>query len=253
MISHLYHKIKFVILERKINKNPHIGKEDVYGIYDYKEGPYGVRYRIVKLPQGIESIQWVSERRHLSAYEEREKRIRHRLFRFWRYQGWLIFFRPPILFLLLISIFIFYFGLMERQEVKIERYKLIVASVVGVNPKQIQYIDDGWLEISSKRETVVDKVYEPIRYSFNPVRWIFSSQAGFISRWRGETYGYVTHPLVYNEKGEVWLNKEGTWRHGKITGKAVEWDLRQGTGIRAGKIAGHDISTKDKKLYIFDK
>lgn len=253
MITHIYHKIRFAILKKKIKKNPYTGKEDIDGTYDYKQGNYSIRYRIVKLPQGKETIRWISQRRRLSAYEEGTKRLKQRLFQFWHYQGWLIFFRPPVLFLLIISFFLLYFGLIETQKTKVERYKWIVASVTGVSPSQIQYIGDGWLQIFGQRKTAVDKISEPIRYKVNPFRWLFSSEAGFISRWRGEPYGYVTYPVVYNERGEVWLNKEGTWRHGKISGKTVKWDTPQGTGIRAGRVTEHEISTQDKKLYIPDK
>jgi len=253
MIMHLYHNIRFAILKRKIKKNPYIGKEAFDGTYNYEQGSYDIRYRIIKGTTGKESIDWISQRRRLGTYEERIKRLRKVFFNFWHYQGWFIFFRPPIIFILFTSVLIFYFGLIESQKTKVERFKWIVASVVGVSPHQIEYIGDGSLEISTQRKTAVDKVYEPVIYRVNPFRWFFSSETGFVSRWRGESYGYVTHPVVYNERGEVWLNKEGNWLYGRISGKEVKWDVPQGTGIRAGKVAGHEISTQDKKLYIQDK
>ena len=253
MITHLFHKIRFAILKKKIKENPRVGEEDVNGIYDYKEGGYGIRYRIIKQTQGKVSIDWVSQRRHVTAYEERVKGIKRGLFKFWYYQGWLAFFRPPIFFLLLASIVIFYFGLIETTKTKMDRFRWIVASVVGVSPQEIQYIGDGWLEISTQRRTAVDRINEPVKYTFNPFKWFFSSEAGFVTRWRGRPYQYATHPIVYNERGEVWLNKEGTWRQGKIVGKEIKWDIPQGTGIRAGKVTGHEISTQDKKFYIPDK
>jgi hypothetical protein len=253
MIFHLYHKVRFAILKKKIKKNPHIGQENIDGTYDYKQGSYGIRYCIAKEASAKESIQWVSRRRHLSAYEQNIKGIKRSFFKFWHYQGWLSFLSPPIIFLLFISIVIFYFGLMETQKTKVERFKWIVASVVGISPHQIEYIGDGWLDISGQRRTAVDRIYEPIRYMVNPFRWFFSSEAGFVTRWRGESYGYVTHPIVYNERGDVWLNKEGNWIYGKISGKEVNWDVPQGTGIRAGKVIGHEIPAQDKKLYIKDK
>jgi len=251
MILHLFHKIRFAILKQRIKNNPYLGKEDIDGTYGYKQGSYEVKYRIVKLPQqGKESLQWISERRRLSAHGGNIKRG---LFNFWHYQGWLVFFRPPILFLLIISIIIFYFGLMETQKTKVERFKWIVASVVGISPHQIEYIGDGSLEISAQRKTAVDRINEPIRYTFNPFKWLFSSEAGFVTRWRGRPYNYATHPVVYNERGDVWINKEGSWRQGKIYGKEIKWDIPQGTGIRAGKVTGHEIPTKEDKLRIEDK
>lgn len=253
MIMHLYHKVRFAILKKKIKKNPHIGRENIDGTYDYKQGSYGIRYYITKEASGRESIQWVSRRYRLSAYEQGIKGIKGSLFKFWHYQGWLSFLRPPIIFLLFTSMVIFYFGLMEIQRTKAERFKWIVASVVGISPQQIEYIGDGWLDISGQRRTAVDRIYEPIRYRVNPFRWLFSSEAGFITRWRGEPYGYAAYPVVYNERGDIWINKQDKWRHGNISGNTIEWDIPQGTGIRAGKVTGHEIPTEDKKLYIRDK
>jgi hypothetical protein len=249
----MFHKIRFVLFKKRIKKNPYIGKEDVDGTYLYEQGIYSIRYRIEKQPEGKESVEWICEKRRLSAYEEKIRRIKQGFFDLWRYQHWLVFFRPPILFLLLTSILLFYFGFIETQEAKVQRFKWIVASVAGVNPEQIEYIGDGWLEISTQRKTVVDRINEPIMYRFNPFRWLFSSEAGFISRWRGEPYGSVTHPMVYNERGDVWINKEGIWQQGKIVGKEIEWNTAQGTGIRAGKVTGHELSTKEDKLRIEDK
>jgi len=253
MLIYLFQKIRFVTLEHKIKKNPYIGKEDSDGTYNYKQGSYSIRYRIVKQGQGKESVEWISQRRRLSAYGEGLKRIKHRFFKFRHYQGWLVFFHPPILFLVLFSILIFYFGLMETQETKIERYKWLVASIAGVDPGQIQYIGDGWLEIPAQRKTAVDKINEPVQYTFNPFRWLFSSEAGFVTRWRGEPYGSATHPVVYNERGDVWINKENEWQHGNISANTIKWDIPQGTGIRARKVTGHEISTQDKELRIKDK
>lgn len=252
MINRLFHRIRFTILKKRIEKNPYIGERDFDGTYLYKKGDYSIRYRIRNI-EGKESIEWISEKRRLSPYEEKMRRIRERFFDFWCYQRWLVFFRPLIFFLLLISLFILYFGFMETQKTKVERFKWIVASVVGVSPQEIQYIGDGWLEISAQRRTAVDRIYEPVQYRFNPFRWLFSSEAGFTTRWRGEPYRHVTHPIVYNERGEIWINKEGTWQHGKISDKTIKWDKPQGTGIRAGKVTGHEISTEDEELYIPDK
>ena len=109
MIMHLYHNIGFAILKRKIKKNPCIGKEAFDGVYNYEQGSYGIRYRITKETSGKESIEWILERRRLTPSEEGKRRMGKALFNFWHYQGWLIFFRPPIIFLLLTSIVIHVF------------------------------------------------------------------------------------------------------------------------------------------------
>ncbi len=186
----------------------------------------------------------------LGPYEEKIRRIKKTFFKFWHYRGWLLLFHPPTVFFLIIGFLIFYFGLLETQKSRAEKFRWIIASVARIDPSQVQYIGRGWLEISAERKTAVDNIYEPVKYTFNPFAWIFSLDVAFIRRWRGEPYGYATHPVIYNESGEVWINKEGTWRYGKISGKAINWDMPQGSGIRAGKVSGHEIQ---KKLRIEDK
>ncbi|MCX5704062.1 MAG: hypothetical protein NT066_06205 [Candidatus Omnitrophica bacterium] len=247
-------RLRVFRLKKKIKNNPLIGVKQEDNSYYYKQKGYCLSYRIKESPAGIKTVQWLSLKRRLRFFEGGILSIKRSLVKFFLYQRWLVIFRPFILFPLIISISIFYFGLVETQKARVERLKWLVASAVGASPDQIQYIGDGWLEVSTQRKTAVDGVMEPVRYAFNPFTWFFSSQAGFVSRWRGEPFGYVTHPVVYNEEGEVWINKEGTWRHGMFTGgKVIDWDIPQGTGIRAGKVHGHQISTEDKKLHIQDE
>jgi len=151
---------------------------------------------------------------------------------------------------MIIGFLAFYFGLLETHKSRIDAFKWVVASVAGIDPGKIQYIGGGWIEISTERKTAVDKIHEPVKYTFNPFSWLFSPEIIFVSRWRGKPYGYATHPVVYNERGEVWINKEGAWRYGKVSGKDIKWDIPQGTGIRAGKVSGHEIQ---RKLYTPDK
>ncbi len=249
-ITHLYHKIRFAILRRRIKKNPYIGQEESGGTYLYKKDGYSISYRIIKLSDGRVEIEWVSHKRRISAHEEKIKRLRQGFLDFWHYQKWLFFFRPSILLILVVSILLFYSEVMETQETKITRFKGIVASVIGMDTQDIQYIGDGWLEISAKRKRTQDNVYEPIKYSFNPLRWLFFSEGGFLRRWRGEPYGYATHPLVYNERGDVWMNKNGIWEHGRIVGENLEWDRPVGSA----KVVEQEIlSREDKKLRVIDK
>jgi len=241
-------------LKKKIEKNPLLGIKEEDNTYCYKEKGYVINYRIIETPAGIKRIESLSIKRRLNYFERKIINLKKGLDKFFLYQRWMVFFRPAIFFLLISSIIIFYFGLIETQKTKVERLKWAVATAIGVSTSQIQYIGDGLLEITTQRKTAADKINEPVRYTVNPFKWFFSSDTGFVTRWRGKPYGYVTHPVVYNENGEVWLNKEGTWRHGRFTGaRTIEWDTPQGTGIRAGKVFGSEISTQNKKLYVPDK
>lgn len=249
-VIHLYYKIIFAILRKRIKKNPYIGQEEPDGAYLYKKYGYSINYRITKLSDGRVRIEWVSHKRRLGAYEENIRRTRKGFLDFWHYQKWFCFFRPSILLLLLVSIFLFYSEVMETQGTKMARLKWMIASAVGISTKDIQYIGDGRLEISGQRKKAVDRITEPITYTFNPLRWLFFSEGGFLRRGRGQPFGYVTHPIAYNDKGEVWINKEGSWRHGRFTeDRNIEWDVPQGSA----KVSEHQISTEEKKLQFIDK
>lgn len=260
-ITHLYHEIKFAILRRRIKKNPYIGKEDSGGTYLYENDGYSINYRIIKLSRGKVQIEWVRHKRRLSAYEGKLRRIKNGFFDFWHYQKWTLLFRPSIFFLLLVGAILFYSEVIETQETKMGRLKWMIASVVGINSQDIQYIGDGWLEISGRRRRIEEKIdkpaeyiYEPIKYTFNPLTWFFPSSTAFVKRWQSEAGGgYATHPVVYNNRGDVWLRKQDTWEHGKISGEAIKWDTPQVTGMSIKKTPGHEISVQDKQLEIIDK
>lgn len=239
----------FAILRKRIKKNPYIGQEESGGAYLYKKDGYSINYRITKLSDGRVRIKWLSHKRRLGAYEEKIRVTRKGFFDFWHYQKWLVFFRPWILLFLLVSIFLFYSEVMETQEIKMARLKGAVAFAIGINPKDVQYIGDGRLEISAQRKKTAEGTTEPISYTFNPLGWLFSSEGGFLRRGRGQPYGYVTHPIAVNDKGEVWINKEGSWRHGRFVDRNIEWDIPQGSA----KVSGHQISTEGKELQIIDK
>lgn len=253
MITHLFHILKFKSLRKKIKKNPSLGKLDTDVAYLYREGLYAVKYRIVKDTSGKENVEWISQKRHLNSFEERIRRISKNFFKFWHYQRWFIFLRPPFIVILIASAFIFYFGIVQTRNNRIARLKSTIALVTGTSLEQIEYIGDGWLEINSQRKTAVDKEYEPLKYRFNIFSWLFSPEKGFISRWRGEPYGYVTHPIAYNEAGDIWIYKQGSWRSGRVSGNTVNWDTPQGTGSRSGKVSGQDIVIENGKLKIKDK
>jgi len=260
-ITHLYHEIKFAILRKRIKRNPYIGEDAGDGAYLYTKGIYSINYRISKLADGRISVEWVSHKRRLRPYEGKIRRAKKGFHDFWIYQKWALFLRPSLLLILVVSIFLFYSEVMETQETKMARLKWMIASTVGISAKDIQYIGNGRLEISGTRRRTVETinappqyVREPIKYAFNPLGWFFSSDIGFMKRWRGEAGGgYVTHPVVYNAKGDIWLRKMGEWEHGKMSGEAIKWDTPQVTGFSIRKAPGHEITVQDKKLEIIDK
>ncbi len=247
-------------MRKRIKKNPYIGQED-NGSYVYKDGSYSISYRIIKMPEGKLCIEWIAHKCHFGAFEKKTRRIKKGFLDFWFYQKWTLFFRPATLFILVASVFIFYFAVLETQEAKVERFKRIVASVVGIKTHDIQYVGGGWLEIPGQRRRIVEKineparyVYEPIKYAFNPLSWFLSSDTGFIKRWRSEASGgYVTHPVVYNDKGDVWLKKKNTWEHGNISGETIKWDTPQVSGLSIRKTTGQEVTVEDKKLKVIDK
>lgn len=253
MITRLFHILKFKNLSNKIKKNPSLGKLDSDAIYLYREGLYALKYRIVKDASGKEDVEWISQKRYLNTYEEWTRRISKNLFKFWHYQGWLIFFRAPIVFLIIISAIIFYFGILETQKIKVARLKWVIAKATGASPEQIEYIDNGWLEINSERKTAADKKREPIKYKINPFMFLFPRGESLIYRSRGEPFGSITQPIVYNEFGDIWIYNKGSWQHGKISGNTISWLEPQGTGIRRDKVFGHETIKKKKRLEVEDK
>lgn len=262
-ITHLLHKIRFATLRKRIENNPYIGQEAADGTYVYKSGNYSISYRIIKMPEGKLCMEWVSHECRLGAYGEKIRRIREGFLDFWLYRKWVILFRPSILLILFISAFIFYSEVIETQATKMARFRWIIASAVGINPRDVQYIGNGWMEISGQRRRIEQRIdqpgeikyiYEPIKYALNPLSLFFPQEAGFIKRWRSESGGgYATHPVVYNDKGEIWFKKQDTWEHGSISGEDLKWDRPQVTGLSIRKTPGHEISIQDRKLKIIDK
>lgn len=249
----VFNKIRIFRLKKKVKNNPYIGTKESNGTYIYRQGLFTIEYEILNIQTPRPLVKIISIKHRLTESEIARHRIKELFRNLFRYQTWIYLLRPHILISFILGIAILYFGIIEPYQNKVDRFRWIVASVVGVSPQDIQYIGNGWLQISAQRKTAVDRISEPVRYTFNPLRWLFTSESGSVTRWRGRPYGYVTHPIVYNEDGEVWINKEYTWRHGRISGKTIEWDEPQGSGIRAGKVTGHEITTQDKKLRLPDE
>lgn len=251
MVTHLFYKIRFAVLKKKIKSNPYIGEADIDGTYLYRQDGYSIRYRIIKLPSGKTDIEWLSLKRRFSAYEEMTRKLRKEFFDFWHYQKWFMLFRPSFFLFLIVGVIILYSEVIETQEAKTNRFKWLIASAIGISTKDIQYIGDGRLEISGQRQRQQDGINEPIKYSFNPLRWLFSSEEGLLTRWRGEPFGYTTHSVVFNDRGDVWIRKEDTpWQHGIISGENIKWDKPVGSS----KVREQQKATlEDKRLNIEDE
>ena len=71
--------------------------------------------------------------------------------------------------------------------------------------------------------------------------WFTFKDEGYVERWRGEPYGHAVHPVKYDDYGNIWLKKDGRWVQGRISKGAVSWEAPQGTGVRTGKVVGHDL------------
>lgn len=53
--------------------------------------------------------------------------------------------------------------------------------------------------------------------------------------------------------GNAWLHKDGQWQKGSISESKIAWETPQGICMRRGRISGHKVSRKGKKLYILDE
>lgn len=253
-MRHVFHKFKVAQLKRRLERNPFLGEKKSDGTYIYKKGGYRLRYRIIGQPQtkDVKNIEWIEIGRRSDRIDEVSKSLEKFQTKFWRYQGWLNLFRFPTILILIAGVMLFYFGLIEPMKAKIDRYRWVIAKVVGIRPEEVEYIGDGWIEMGMKRTTAVDRQSEPVRYRVNPFRWLFTNDAGYVDRWRGDNI-YTTHRIVFNETGDVWLKMEETWKHGVVSGDKIAWDERLGRAHRAGKILGEEISTGEGGLSIRDR
>ena len=254
-MSDIFHGSRIARLKNKIEKSPYLGEKSLDGTYLYKEGRDRIRYRIAESNQAPagKGVEWLKIGLRPSPFGEGARGLRRTFANFRHYQGWLNFLNPSTIITLVVIVLLLYFGLIERQRTRIERYRWIIAKVVGIRPEQVEYIGDGWVEVGAKRKTAVDRQYEPVTFRFNPIRWLFHRDAGYVDRWRGDTS--TTHKVSYNDAGDVWLEYEKygeTEQHGVIVGNEVRWDSPLGKAHRAEKISGEEISIKEGGISISD-
>ncbi len=235
-------------LKNKIKNNPLIGIKQEDNSYYYKEKGYTISYRIRESPAGIKIVEWLSLKHRLTTFEERVRNLKRALDKFFLYQRWLTLFRPSVVIVLFASLIIFYLGIKDYSLKRMEHFRWIIAQITGISPESIRYAGEGWFKIAGQKSSK-DREVEPITISFNPLRWLFLSDAANVSLWSKKLNRYVDYPVTINDKGDVWLGKKSSQIHGRVLGNEVIWDAPQ--GVR--EVLGHDIVIEDGKLKIIDE
>ena len=248
LLTIIFDKINYRKLKHIIERNPHIGLEDKDGNFIYKQGKFTLKYRIVSLEinEAKKRIELISTKKKLRPGEEKFIKFKKGISEFLIYHEWIHLFKSPVFFLLLMPILIFYFVLVEPQMYKDYRLRWIISRMLRLDPKDVEIKSGGWVKIWGSRRMAVAQQTEPISYNVNLFKWLTFQNEGYITRWRGKQYGYVDHSLKYDDHGNIWLEKEGKWRQGKIYKDALYWEEPQGTGIMAGKVLGHDLRLRDE-------
>lgn len=263
LYGHLRRRMVIAKLHQKIQNGIIAGRPDGQGAYLYEEKGYHIRYRILgsdsnaqPMAQGRKrpiEIEWTLIKYRLNPAEKAVKTIKTIFVSLFHNEDWIYLLRPPVIVLLLFILVIFYFGLVESEKGRIERLRWFYARILGLDANQIRYTGGSSIDILGQRTTAVDAAEEPISYTVRLWRWLLFGDIGYITRKRGSPYGDDVNQLSSDKAGNIWLKKEGQWQRAKVKEGAVQWEQPQGTGIRAGKIKGHEISREDKRLHILDK
>jgi len=238
--------IKISRLKNKIKKSPFIGVKEYDGSYYYKEKGYTINYRIQESPAGTKTVEWISLKRRLTFLEKKTLEIKRGLNNFFLYQRWFTVFRPSVVIILIISLAIFYFGIMEHSLKRMRHFKWVVARISGISPESIGYTGGGWFKISGQRRSS-DRVTEPVTISFNLLGWIFFPNTANVNLWSEKLKQYIIYPVSINDKGDVWLGKGGEI-HGRVLGDRISWDEPL-----SRRVSGHHITIEDGKLKIIDE
>lgn len=227
-------KLKLCFLKKEIKKNPLIGEKDLDGTLLYKKNGYTLRYSIEELPSGEKKIQWISYKLHLTALEEFIYKIKIFFQRLILYSR----LKPSLIFSFFLIVIVIYIWTLIPEPTKIGFYKSLISHTVGVSPKQIEYKGRGWFEIYGKRIVSKERHVEPFVFTVNPWRWLFFSDAGFVTRWRGKESGYKTHYLKIDKEGKISTVETGQeafggkvklrYLEGKVEGDKIKWRVPGG-------------------------
>jgi hypothetical protein len=217
--------------------------------YSYKEKGYTVSYIIQESSTGIKNVEWLSLKRRLTFLEEKILNIKRDINKFFLYQRWVTLFRPSAIIILTISLIIFYLGIKENSLRRIERFRWIAAKITGVSIESIEYTGEGKFKVTGKRN-LLDRVVDPVTISFNPIGWLFFSDAVNINRWNTKLNKYNTYSVTMSDKGDVRLEKKTGRFHGRALGGEVIWDKPPDT---MQKVSGEDVIVEDGKLKFIDE
>ncbi|MFZ5801264.1 MAG: hypothetical protein ACOY3D_07840 [Candidatus Omnitrophota bacterium] len=237
-------KLRLKKIKAALEINPYVGNADGEGNFIYKQGGLTLKYRISSGPNG--KIKPILVKQRLLPLEEAFRRIARNITDFLSYREWLCFFWSSEFLLLAMTILIYYFVFIEPGAYKDSRIRWLICRALKMDIADVEMEPEGWVRIWGERRTAVDHLHEPISYNFNPFMWLTFQDEGYIERWRGRPYGHVIHELEYNDYGDLWLWKDGHWRDGIIVKGSATWDKPQGTGIRAGKVLGHDLCLRER-------
>jgi hypothetical protein len=255
MVTKIYEGVMFEKLKYIIKRSPGIGLKDEDGNLVFKQGGFVLKYRLIALssPAGEKKIEIIAREKKLWAYERNFDRVKKAFRDFWLYSKWINLLEPRFFFPLLLTLLIFYFSVFEPQDFKIQRVRWIISRILRVDMQSVAIAPHGQVAISGKRRTAVDKQVEPISYNVNLFDWFTFKDDGYIMRNRGTDYGYANYSVIYDDNGKIDLKKEDKWIEGKFNLGEIKWKEPQGTGIREGKVLGHELDSEDNKVLINDQ
>lgn len=248
---HITYIIKIWNIKRRIRASPFIGVREPDGTFQHKEGGITISYAVTA-PNKKNIPRWISVKIKTSFHANKLRKSADEFMDFWRYQKWLVFFRPSSLIILMLIGLIIYTGAVELQPGKGYLTRWFVSRATGISPSEIEYRGDGWIKICGVRTEAVNRDREPFSYNVNVFGWLVFNDAGSITRGGHADHGPITHQLEYDDNGQVYLKKEGVWKKGEIE-NGVKWDKPQGTGIREGKIKGETTGSTGDKIRIRDR
>ncbi|MDD4939189.1 MAG: hypothetical protein PHE18_04415 [Candidatus Omnitrophica bacterium] len=242
--------LDIILSKKKIQKDPLIGQKQEDGTYFYGKASFSLSYRI-KAAYGKKAVEWLLLKRRLTPAEERILAVKRWLNKFFLYQGWFKALRPAYLFVFILSLSLFYFGIMRHSFARVEYFKFIIAQAAGISPESIKYEQGGWFRILARKKSL-QKDIEPVTISFNPIAGLFFPNSASVGFWSNKLNRYVNYPFNTNEHGDIWMGQGSRQVHGNIKANRIVWDKRQKAGIRQ-EVRGHRIEVREGKLEVVDE